>query len=127
MISKDTLITVASIMFFSLLMLAIGFAAGWRKAQVDQRPSATLQQLQAEADSLEALSDSLVVALESSKEESVFWQLQTQITNELLANNQAAIDSFNRLNPQRHAQRNKMAVAAAAQLDSFFAARYTAR
>ncbi len=122
--SKDSLITAGGILLYTLMLLAIGFAAGHRKAKVDAAPPVDIEALHAEMDRLQHKSDSLVVAIEASQEEAFFWQMQVHITNELLANSQAAIDSFNRLTPQRNAQRNKMAVAGAAQLDSFFAARY---
>lgn len=127
--NKDLFITAmrGGIVLYTLMLLAIGFAAGYRKAKVDAAPLVDIEALHAEMDRLQHKSDSLVVAIEASQEEAFFWQLQVHVTNELLAQSQLAIDSFNRLTPQRNAQRNKMAVAGAAELDSFFATRYQPR
>jgi hypothetical protein len=122
--SRDGVITATSVMIFALFMLAVGFFAG---RQMAPRPLGAVSDLLLQIDSLQLAADSLAALAEGHADESNFWRIQAQVTNQLLVDNAAALDSFNRLNPQRYAQRMFIAGAAAAELDSFFAARYPSR
>jgi hypothetical protein len=124
--SSESLIGAVWVFLFTALMIIAGFYIGRHTARVDASRG-SLPELIAAYDSLQLLADSLAAAADGHQAEALFWRIQSEITNDLLAANAAAIDSFNRLTLQRHAQRAFIAGAAVTELDSFFAARYPSR
>lgn len=122
MIRSETLAQALFVFLITCLLLLAGFYVGYRHGHKPV-PGHVLQLLN-EIDQHQLAIDSLEQLAQSWRDEAIFWQVQVDVTNELLERNADSLQAFYSQQNQRDAQRNKMLGAGAAELDSFFGARY---